>query len=282
MKIGMYSVEIRRPSVSDLFKAIREKGFSEVQFNLASVCAEQMPASVEPGLLQAVSAAAGQNGVEIVAVNGTYNMIHPDAAQRAEGLKRFEAIARACKVLCCRFVTICTGSRDPRNMWRFHEDNNTLDAWKDMLDSMEKALEVAERYDLLLGMECEASNTVSSAKKARKVLDELRSDRLKIIMDVANLFQRGEAKREYVRPIMDEAFALLGEATYLAHGKDIQEGEGLSFTHAGSGIVDFPYFLQKLEACGYNGGMLLHGIKVEEQFEPSVNFIRDIISKHRH
>ena len=80
---------------------------------------------------------------------------------------------------------------------------------------------------------------------------------------------------------MDEAFDLLGKNIYLAHGKDIKEGDGLSFTHAGDGIVDFPYFLEKLDACGYQGGMLLHGIKKEEYISSSIDFIRNVITQRK-
>ena len=120
---------------------------------------------------------------------------------------------------------------------------------------MAACLEIAERYDLLLGIECEASNCINTADRARLLMDQFDTPRLKIIMDVANLFQHGEARPERVRPIMDHAFDLLGDDIYLAHGKDIRAGDGLAFTHAGNGIVDFDYFFDALTACGYEGGM---------------------------
>jgi sugar phosphate isomerase/epimerase len=111
------------------------------------------------------------------------------------------------------------------------------------------------------------------------LLDQFDSPRLKIIMDVANLFQRGDARPERVRPIIDHAFDLLGDDIHLAHGKDIKAGDGLAFTHAGNGIVDFGYYLAALNACGYQGGMLLHGIKDEHYFPASVAFARDAIAR---
>jgi sugar phosphate isomerase/epimerase len=280
MQLGMYSIELQRPSIEALFQAIRGYGFTQVQFDFASVCEEQMPAQLEPGLLQSIYREAQATGVEIIAVNGTFNMIHPDAAARAEGCRRFAVIAGACSYLHCNFVTLCTGSRDPDNMWRWHADNQAPEAWRDLIQSMRAALEVAERYDLLLGIECEASNCINSAEQARRLLDEFRSPRLKIIMDVANLFQRGEAHPENVRRIMDHAFTLLGNDLHLAHGKDILEGEGLAFTHAGNGIVDFDHYLELLRASAYTGGMLLHGIKDERYFLESVAFAQEVIARH--
>lgn len=94
-----------------------------------------------------------------------------------------------------------------------------------MITSLHGVLGIADRYDLILGIECEASNCINTAGRARRLLDELRSPRVKIIMDVANLFQKGEAHTSQVRSKINEAFELLGHDIYLAHGKDIKEGD---------------------------------------------------------
>ncbi len=279
MRLGMLTKELRRSTPGELFEAIGALGFSEVQLELGSVLPGPLPERIEQGTLEEIHAQAQQHGIAIAAVGGTYNMIHPDLEVRAAGFERFETIAAACAPLHCRFVTLCTGTRHPENMWRWHDDNLKPDAWDDLLVSMEQVLAVAERYDLLLGIETEASNVINTPEKARRLLDTFNSPRLKIIMDVANLFQRGEARPENVRPIMDNAFALLGPYIQMAHGKDIQAGEGLAFTHAGNGIIDFGYFVDKLRECGYTGGMLVHGIKDERYFPDVVAFMRDVLAR---
>ena len=89
-------------------------------------------------------------------------------------------------------VTLCTGSRDPSNMWRKHPDNDTLEAWADLLVQMEKAVRVAEKYGVTLGVEPEIGNAINSVHKARRLLNEVRSPQLKIVVDGANIFQRGQ------------------------------------------------------------------------------------------
>ena len=128
----------------------------------------------------------------MAAVSGTFNMIHPDPAQRADGLRRLAVLAAACGALGTRLITLCTGTRDPEDMWRRHPANDTPDAWRDLLASLEVALAAAERHDVFLGVEPEVANVIDSAAKARRLLDELRSPRLKIVMDPANLFHAGE------------------------------------------------------------------------------------------
>lgn len=277
MELGMYTLELSRPTVEALFRDIHRYGFTQVQFDFLSVADEQMPAEIDEALIGRIRRAADESGVRIVAVNGTFNMIHPDPLAREDGIRRFAELARHVKALGCDLVTLCTGSRDPVNMWRWHEDNEGESAWDDLMESMRRVLAIAEAHDLTLGLEPEASNCMNSAERCRRVLDAFGSPRLKVIMDIANLFQKGQARPEHVRPVMHQAFDLLGGHIALAHGKDIREGEGLHFTHAGGGIVDFPCFKELLDRCGYRGCMLLHGIKREEEFSQSVEFARSLL-----
>jgi len=274
MELGMYTIELSRLTVEALFRDIRGYGFTQVQFDFLSVMDEEMPLNIPDELVRRIRKAADINGVGIAAVNGTFNMIHPDPVVRADGIRRFEVLAQHMKALGCNLITLCTGSRNPDNMWRWDEANSTKSAWDDLLATLRSVLKIAEAYDLFLGLEPEASNCVNTADRCRQLIDALESPRLKVIMDVANLFQKGQASRENVRPIMRHAFDLLGEHIALAHGKDILPGEGLRFTHAGNGIVDFRYFKELLDASGYKGCLLLHGLKHEEEFPKSVEFIR--------
>jgi sugar phosphate isomerase/epimerase len=276
----MLTGELSRPTVAELFDAIQSYGFGEVQLGLSSFGLGEMPSLVEPERLEDIYEQASSRAIDIVAVNGTFNMIHPDRAVREEGIRRLDVTAQACKYLHCGFVTLCTGTRNLESMWRWHDGNREPDAWDDLLETMAQAVAIADRYDLLLGIETEASNVVNSPERARALLDAFPSGRLKIIMDVANLFQRGQAHPENVRPVIDNAFELLGRDIQIAHGKDIKAGDGLEFTHAGNGIVDYPYFVEKLAASGYTGGFLVHGIKGEQYFPGVVSFMRGVLAEH--
>ena len=275
MKLGMYTEEIVRPTVEELFQAVRGYGFGEVQFDFVSACGVQIPERIDDALVQRIHDAADHNGVVIRAVNGTFNMIHPDKAVRKEGLRRFEQIAQACEPLGCNLITLCTGSRDPDNMWAFHPDSTTEEAFSDLLDTTEALLKIAGRYNLFLGVETEPGTSTNSPRTSRRLLDHFGSPRLKIIMDCANLFGPGRAYRQYVRETIKEAFDYLEKDIILAHGKDIKEGPGVSCTAPGRGIVDYDYFLERLRACGYEGPMILHGIKDEADFPASVAFMKE-------
>ena len=286
MKIGMYTFEIKKNVVDDLFKSINAYGFDMMQFDFISVCGEQMPLEIPENLVQEIKDSATKYNLEIKAINGTFNMSHPDVNVRKDGLKRLEVLASASEKLNCNIITLCTGTRslkndDPfYNMWEWHKDNNTKEAWADMAETMESALCIAEKHNIFLGLEPEAVNVVSGPKKARKIIDEMQTKRLKIIMDPANLFNEGEAYPDKVHRVLRDAFDLLGNDIILAHGKDILSGPGIDFISAGNGIVDFDYFLQLLKEYGYKDGIVIHGLKNEKEFPQCFKFIKEKILKN--
>ena len=64
-------------------------------------------------------------------------MAHPDPAVRQAGLERLRKVIVAAPLLGATGITLCTGTRDPDNMWRWHPDNDSADAWNDLVESLE-------------------------------------------------------------------------------------------------------------------------------------------------
>jgi sugar phosphate isomerase/epimerase len=127
-----------------------------------------------------------------------------------------------------------------------------------------------------LGVEPELANVVDSAVKARRLLDEIGSPRLKIIIDPANLFPPGSLPR--MPAILDEAFELLGRDIVLAHAKDLSRDGEAGHEAAGTGVLDYDRYLSLLARSGYAGPLILHGLS-ETQVAGSVAFLREKLSK---
>jgi sugar phosphate isomerase/epimerase len=198
-------------------------------------------------------------------------MIHPYPAKRRAGLERLRVLAGACKLLGVPVVTLCTGTRDPEDMWRRHPDNDSSAAWCDLLGSVRVAVEIAEEADVTLAFEPEVANVVDTARKGRRLLDEIGSPRLKVVMDGANLFHAGDLAR--MRDVLDEAFALLGKDIALAHAKDLTHDGEAGHAAAGTGRLDYDHYLALLRSAGYDGPLILHG-RSEAQVDASVAFLR--------
>lgn len=276
MKLGIYTQEIMRPTIFEVFEAIKEYGLNEVQFNMISACGIEMPADISENLINEINEAKRKTGLSFIAINGTYNMINPDLKKREEGLKAFNSIASICTNIDCNSITLCTGTRNIRSMWLPHPQNETKEAWNDLCNSMEKVLTIAEEKNLKLGIEIENSNIINTPEKALKIINEMQTDKLFVIMDCANLFKPNKARVENVQEVMKHAFDVVGDYVELAHGKDIAENADISFVAPGKGIIDFCFFKKLLDTIGYKGSMILHGFHSESEIKDSISYLKNL------
>ena len=283
MKLGVCTTDFEKDSAEAIFARAAGYGFECVQLSLGGIeeCGFEadkvieFPGRVSPAAVKAILGAAQRHGVDIAAVNGTFNMAHPDGEVRKEGIRRFGELLETVQDLGSPMVTLCSGSRNRAHLWRPHPDNGTEEAYKDMLESMKRCAEMAEKAGVTIVIETEASNVIRTPAIAARTIRDVGSPRLKMILDCANLFLPGRACRELAKDTLDEAFYHFGYDIALAHGKDIRPGRGVSFCATGQGIVDFRHALEMLRAYGYRGDMILHGIFEDDLFPGCAEFMRE-------
>jgi sugar phosphate isomerase/epimerase len=271
--LGLLSPEFPAVSLDANLDAIAATGATSVQFDLVSALGHTFPTELPENAFEVITEGFYRRQLTLAALSGTYNMIDPDPQARlvgAEGLDRLIAWAPG---VGANLVTLCTGSRDAQSMWRSHPDNDSPEAWTDLIVQMERALQVAEKYDVTLGVEPEIANTINSVQKARRLLDEMRSPRLKIVMDGANIFQHGQLPN--MRKILDEAFDLLGSDIAMAHAKDLDKDGEAGHLAAGRGRLDYPYYLELLRASGFDGAIILHALQPAEA-KDRLAFVRGV------
>jgi len=130
---------------------------------------------------------------------------------------------------------------------------------------------IGDEFQVTMAFEPEVNNVVDSAQRARRILDEIGSPWIKIVMDGANIFHTGELPR--MAEILDEAFDLLGSDIVLAHGKDLDHDGDAGQLPAGQGLLDYDRYLGLLSQSGYSGPLILHGL-TEQQVGGCVTFIQ--------
>lgn len=256
MRLGIFAKTFAAIGAEPSLQAVAAAGYQGAQFNLACLGLPSMPDAIGPEVAAAVGEASRRTGIVIEAVSGTYNMIHPDPAVRRQGMRRLEILCAAAHAMGTRLVTLCTGTRDTDDQWRWHADNATPEAWRDLCTEMTTALEIAERFDVDLGIEPELANVVASAADARRLIETMASPRLRVVLDPANLFEVAEHTER--RRLVDEAADLLAGSIAMAHAKDRDPRGG--FTAAGRGVIDFSHFVARLRGAGFDGPLVTHGL----------------------
>ncbi len=276
VEIGIFAKTFSRPDLESVLDTVQEHGLRWIQFNLSSAGLPTLPDNLDDSTTTRIREALHNRGLHMAAISGTFNMAHPDEAERQNGLARLRVLARHCADMGTRLITLCTGSRDPNNMWRRHPDNDSIQAWADMRDCVEQAVVIAEAHEVTLGIEPEVSNIVDTARKARRLLDEIASPHLKVVMDGANLFHSGQLP--HMQQVLDDAFDLLRSDIVLAHAKDLSRDGEAGHEAAGTGLLDYDRYLSLLRQAAYDGPLILHSLS-ETQVAASVGFLRDKLAQ---
>ena len=276
VQIGILLGTFARPTLEARLEAVKACGLDCAQVSLDCAGLPAMPDEIPPDLAGRIRREAAARGITIAALQGTFNMSHPDAEHRRTGLRQLRVLAEACPQLGTKMIHLCTGTRDRGSMWRRHPDNDSPAAWRDMAACVREATDMARQAGVVLAFEPEVNNVVDSAQKARRLLDEIGSPHLKVTIDPANIFHAGELPR--MRELLDEAFALVGRDIVLAHAKDLDRDGDAGHLAAGQGKLDYDRYLSLLRTCGFRGPLLLHGLS-EAQVPGCVAFLREKLAR---
>jgi sugar phosphate isomerase/epimerase len=266
MKLGIFANTFSDGRLEDLFRSMVKKGVTAVHFNMSCAGLNALPETIPDGLPEHISDMARIRGLELVGLSATCNLIHPDPETREAGFRSIATLAKAAVTMEVKMLSLCTGSRNAMDKWKWHEENESKPSWQLLLQSMERVIDSTEPYGLYLGIEPERANIVRTPGLARQLMDELGEDRVRVILDPANLFSAAPSAKEVAKSVAS-ATDLLGDRLVQAHAKDrTLEGQ---VVRAGLGAVDFPVFIKALREAGYKGPLVMHGLHEWEVDEAS-------------
>lgn len=271
MQLGIFSKTFANDGMDTVFARIASYGFKNTHFPLTYAGLTPPYTQLNATQIQKILQMQKTHDVKIESLSGTYNMIHPDKAEREFGKQQLFATIDAAHALNVPYVTLCTGTFSTQSMWQAHAQNETQEAFTILCEELSQILVYAEDKKVTLLLETEQANVINNAQKCRKLLDTMQSPYLKVIMDAANLFT--PATFSQMERVLKEAFDLLAQHIRIAHAKDIAKTSQLQFVAAGDGILDYRYYFSLLKEIGFAGALQLHGLD-ETQVERSIDFVK--------
>src|SRR6266699_3661076 len=140
MQLGIFAKTFARPTLAAVLDGVARHGLHCTQFNFSCAGLPNLPDRIETAVVDKIRQETSARKITMAAISGTFNMIHPDAAERRHGLEGLAVLAAVCRPLACPVITLCTGTRDPNNMWRHHPENDSPEAWRDLTRSLGEAL----------------------------------------------------------------------------------------------------------------------------------------------
>lgn len=272
MDFGIFARTFPSAGLEEHLDVLENSGVRLIHYNLACAGLETLPEEIPATRVREIRLGFELRDLSMVALSGTFNAIHPDVEKRREWIRRAILLIEEAPSLGASAVTLCTGTRDPENMWRAHPENSSLEAWRDLLETLGGLLPRAEECGVYLGIEPESGNVVDSAVKARTLLDEVKSPAMKIVLDGANLISPGDLGS--MTRLLEEAVDLLAGDLIMAHAKDIPKSPGESQA-AGRGLLDWETYFGALQRVGFDGPVILHNLTPEE-VRASLAFVKSV------
>lgn len=234
-RLGIFARAFKRGTASEVAQAVAGAGYDVAHWNFAAVGKSTLGVDVTDVDVTAVRAAFDAVDVSLPSVSCTYNMAHPDAVARHAWTEQAVRFIGMVAPLGVDVITLCTGTRTAKNMWKAHPDNTTRSAWADLRASLEPLLQAASDAGVLLGVEPEHANVIHDAPTARRLLDELGDGApIGIILDPANLLSPETIPHQ--EEILTNAVELLGDRVIGAQAKDVVES---GYSGPGAGMMDY-------------------------------------------
>jgi sugar phosphate isomerase/epimerase/pimeloyl-ACP methyl ester carboxylesterase len=270
MQLGIFAKTFPRPTLEETLDAVVAHGLTHIQFNMSCLGLATLPDQLAESLCVEVARTLSERGLTMAAISGTFNLCDPDSTRLQTNLRRLDVLASACHWLDTRIITLCTGTRDPEDMWRWHSDNVRKETWESLVEVMKEACNIADRHQVTLAFEPEVNNVVNSVSKARRLLDEVGSPWLKVVIDPANLPIPSHFGR--IHEVLDEAFDWLGPEIVLAHAKEPNLDHVFPRVMKRLGDEMLQLLRQSFYGCyflglrkiGYKGAVVIHGLEESE------------------
>ncbi len=218
MNIGIRLHDTRPGTLRERLAYAAEQGFSCVQLAMGKAVPgfrmEEAPALLTEDLAAEVKEELERAGMGC-AVLGCYLKL---AAKDEEEALRVRKIYLAHLRFAARIGARCTGTETPPAASPEGSGCRTEEQYRLFLDRVKPVVREAEENGVTLAVEPVCSHIIHSAETAERMLEDLKSDHVRIILDAVNLIDSAHTDRadELVR----DAVRRLGDRVCVLHMKD--------------------------------------------------------------
>ncbi|MEG0741632.1 MAG: sugar phosphate isomerase/epimerase [Clostridia bacterium] len=237
MSIGIRLHDAAGNTLEERAVRVRAQGFQCVHIALSKVLGPEYmePGMLTPGLASYVRRALG--GLDAAVLGCYLNLAHPSEGAYHDAVKKYTAHLSFCRWLNAGVVGTETGN--PNAEYRYDpEKSHTEAALMLFIERVRPVVAAAEKLGATLAIEPVFTHIVCDPKRARRVLDEVNSPNLKIILDPLNLLDESNFERRDA--VLAEALELLGEDVAVLHVKDYVLAHGkIKSVAAGTGVMDY-------------------------------------------
>ena len=224
MQFGIRLHDAVQAPVEERLKIVKEQGFTCAHVALSKVISENSvaPEALTPGYAMYLKRLFDKNELDCAVLGCYLNLANPDAAQLKAIQEKYKANIRFAAHLGAGVVGTETGA--PNVEYKFEEACWNEESLQIFIKNLRPVVKYAEQMGVLMAIEPVVRHIVCNPVRARRVLDEIDSPNLRIILDPVNLLESYNYEKQ--DEIIDEAVELLGKDVAVLHVKDFVIRDG--------------------------------------------------------
>ena len=219
MNIGIRLHDTKPGSLKERLAFAKAQGFTCAHVALSKVLddfsMEKAPEKLTAEYARSVRKDFDESGLECAVLGCYLNIADPDPERRAKTREIYKAHLRFAPMIGARVVGTETFANPESG---FADPTQDEDAFRLFMDSLEPLVRCAEECGAVLAIEPVWSHIIATPERAVRMLEELPSGSLQIILDAVNLVPPENAGK--TEDIIRNAISLLGDRVRILHMKD--------------------------------------------------------------
>lgn len=254
MRIGVRAHDFGALSPETLAATLHQHDFDCAQLALGKSFPDLVPANgrLNPGLCYRIRRAFEKQDVQIAVLGCYVEPAHPDENERKNGVEKFlehvryaNQLGAACVATETTLLSMNAGNEKKAREWVYQ--------------NVSRMVEEAEKFGVLVAIEPVQLCTIQNAEQARKLIDDIGSNNLQIILDAVNLLEPENHEKQ--DDIVREFFDLLGDRILAMHAKDyVVENGKKRLVAQGEGILNHDLLYSLASAQRPEMNVLIEGI----------------------
>lgn len=238
MRLGLRLHDAVNLPLEERLVEVEKQGFLCVHLALSKVIKEYSvaPQALTPGFAMYLKKLFEKRNLDIAVLGCYLNLANPNPDKLKEIVEKYKAHIRFASLLGVGVVGTETGA--PNEEYKHEPACHSEEALELFIRNLRPVIEYAEKMGVIFAIEPVWKHIVCNPKRARRVLDEINSPNLQIILDPVNLLDICNYENQV--EIVEEAIELLGEDVAVVHIKDYVVKDGkLDSVAAGTGMMDY-------------------------------------------
>jgi len=219
VNIGIRLHDTLPGSLKERLGFARAQGFSCAHVALSKVlegfAMEDAPEKLTEEYARQVRKEFDESGLECAVLGCYLNLADPDPERRARTQEIYRAHLRFAAMAGARVVGTETYANPESG---FQDPVGSEEAFRLFMDSLRPVVRYAEETGALLAVEPVYYHIISTPERAARMLEELPSPSLRVILDAVNLIAPENAGK--AEDVIQRAVSLLGDRVEILHMKD--------------------------------------------------------------